>query len=510
MSGPKRTERRSRPLSRRDFLQMTSASVAAGACSGVASGCGGGRGRVTGNGPDGGPGGGDRDGGGPPADGGPVSPPMTRDLEAIPESANFPLGVMAGDALSDRAIVWTRYDGAASLAAYVQEVGGAAVYEGEAVIAPGGYVHVDAPGLEPGARYEYAFLERSGAGEVVARSRTGRFRAALAADALEPVTFAATSCTSQLVEAANANMGRVAQRTDLSFFLHAGDQLYADHGGAATDLAGYRAKYGMAWARPGLLAVHGAVGMYNTWDDHEVFDNWQGYRDDPRINAAVETFFEHQPIRRPPEDPRRLWRSVRWGKTLELFVLDCRSERDLDAGRYLSDAQLDWLAAGLTSSQAVFKFVLNSCPIGIFPDSINLWRSPRDRWANPLWSRQRTRILDVAQAVGGVWWLSGDFHFGAIGRVSYPDTSRHPRVRELLMGAGGQGLGSSDQVPGATRIANVDALDDDLHWTMSTPKNNYVVIRANPVADADHPSPWLDVAFYNSTSQIFAHEYALL
>ncbi|HEU5061439.1 MAG TPA: alkaline phosphatase D family protein [Kofleriaceae bacterium] len=491
-----------RPPSRRDFLRIASASVAAGACSGiVSSGDGGddGGGEAV---PDGG-----RAAGG---DGGPAAPPMTRDLDAIPESRQFPLGVMAGDATSESAVLWTRYDGAATLAAYVQEVDGEAVLEADVTVAPGGFVHLDAQGLRPGARYQYAFLERSGAGEVIARSRTGRFRAALAPDALDSVTFAATSCTSQLVEAVNANLGRVAQRTDLSFFLHGGDQLYADHDGAATDLAGYRAKYEMAWARPGLLAVHGAFGMYNTWDDHEVFDNWQGYRDDPRIQAAVETFFDHQPIRRIPEDPRRLWRSVRWGKALELFVLDGRAERNLEAGRFVSEAQLDWLAAGLSSSQAVFKFVLNASPIGIFPESINRWRSPADRWANPAWSQQRTRILDVAQEVGGVWFLSGDFHFGAIGRVSYPDADRHGRVRELLMGAGGQGLGSSSDVPGATRIASVEALEDDLHWTMSTPKNNYVVIRANPVPDAEHDAPWLDIAYYDATSQIVAKEYALL
>jgi alkaline phosphatase D len=496
-------------LNRRDFLRIASASVAAGACSGIVSSAGGdgadGDGRA-----DGGSGGGGGDAGGGGADGGTVTPPMTRDLAAIPESASFPLGVMAGDAMADRAMLWTRYDGAASLAAYVQEVGGDAVYEAQVSIEPGGFVHVDAPGLAPGAGYEYAFLERGGGGEVIARSRTGRFRAALAPDALDPVTFGATSCTSQLVEAANSNLGRVAQRTDLSFFLHGGDQLYADHDGAATDLAGYRAKYGMAWARPGLLGLHGAFGMYNTWDDHEVFDNWQGYRDDPRINAAVQTFFDHQPIRRTAEDPRRLWRSVRWGKALELFVLDCRGERNLEAGRYLSDAQLEWLESGLTSSTAVFKFILNSCPIGLFPASIDRWRKPEDRWASSIWSQQRTRILDVAQEVGGVWWVSGDFHFGAIGRVGYPDATRHDRVREILIGAGGQGLGSSADVPGTTRIANVTALDDNLHWTFSTPKNNYVVIRANPVADAEHTKPWLDIAYYDSSSQIFAAQYGLL
>lgn len=489
-------------LSRRDFLRIATTSIAAGACSGVVS--------SGADGPDGSDGGDHplSDGGAPIDAAGP--PPMTRDLTSIDESGEFPLGVMAGDATGERAVLWTRYGGSAPLALYVQEAGGEAVHEAAVTVTPGGFAHVDVPGLTAGARYEYAFLEKDAGGQAVARSAVGRFRAALAADALETLTFAATSCTSQLVDASNANLARVAGRTDLSFFLHAGDQVYADHGGAALDLAGYRAKYEMAWARPGLRALHGAFGMYNTWDDHEVYDNWQGYRPDARIDAAVQTFFDHQPIRRAADAPRRLWRSVRWGKTLELFVLDCRGERDLDGGRYMSEAQLDWLASGLASSPAVFKFILNSCPIGIFPAAVDRWRRPEDRWANPAWSAQRTRLLDVAQEAGGVWWLSGDFHFGAIGRVSYPDTGRHDRVREVLIGAGGQYLGTSDEVPSATRVANVASLDDNLHWTFSTPKNNYVVVRVNPVADADHPKPWLDIAYYDATSQLFAASYGLL
>jgi phosphodiesterase/alkaline phosphatase D-like protein len=268
----------------------------------------------------------------------------------------------------------------------------------------------------------------------------------------------------------------------------------------------------MAWARPGLLALHSSFGMYNTWDDHEVYDNWQGYRDEPRINAGVDSFFDHQPVRRVAAKPTKLWRSFRWGRTLELFVVDGRGERDLDAGKYMSDEQLDWLSSGLTSSQAVFKFILNSCPIGIFPSgTVDRWRRPEDRWANPIWSAQRTKILDVAQEVGGVWWLSGDFHFGAIGRVAYPDLDKHDRIREVLLGAGGQGIGSNDDVPGETRIAHISALDEEkTHWTFSTPKNNYVVIRANPVPDADHPTPWLDIAYYDSTTQLFAGQYRLL
>jgi hypothetical protein len=103
-------------LNRRDFLRIATTSLAAGACSGV----------VVGSRPDGGAGGDHplSDGGAPADAAGP--PPMTRDLASIGESGEFPLGVMAGDATAERAVLWTRYDGGAPLALYVQEAGGEA------------------------------------------------------------------------------------------------------------------------------------------------------------------------------------------------------------------------------------------------------------------------------------------------------------------------------------------------------------------------------------------------
>lgn len=489
-------------ITRRDFLRLASLGLGAAACTGTSSDAV----------PDAGAEGGRTDGGGRDVDAKPP-PPATRDLAAIPASESFMAGVMAGDALSDRAILWTKYTGPNQLVVYVQEAGGNAVYEADATLADGNVAHVDATELTAGTRYEYAFLERTAAGTVVARSAVGKFRAALAEGALEPVTFAGVSCTSQYRETTSANLGRLAERTDLSFVLHAGDHLYADFPteDPALTLADYRAKYAYAWSRPGMKALHQSVGMYNTWDDHEVYNNWQGGTTTARAVAGVQTFFEHQPIRRIASAPNQLWRSFRWGRTLELFVIDGRGERNAAAGKYMSDAQLTWLTNGLTSSQAVFKLILNSCPIGLFPDGINEWRSPTDRWANPAFSAQRTSILDVSQQVGGVWWLSGDFHFGTVGRVQYPDTTKYGRVREILMGAGGSGLGSSAEIPGSTRIAQIQSLDNtNTHWTMATPENNYVVIRANPVPDATHAKPWLQVAYYDATTQLMTGEYGLL
>ncbi|MDB4927698.1 MAG: Phosphodiesterase/alkaline phosphatase [Myxococcaceae bacterium] len=427
----------------------------------------------------------------------PSSRPPIRDLGAIrANEAAFPLGVMAGDATHERAVLWTRYLGSARLVLHVLQMDGnravRVAFEADVTPAPGGFVHVDVPGLRAGARHIFAFLERSGAG-FSGRSRIGHFRAAIAPDALETVTFAGVSCTSQYRAATARNLGRAARRGDLSFFLHAGDQLYADHpaGHGATLLPEYHRKYAEAWSNPGHRALHAAVGTYSTWDDHEVANNWIPGRTDPVRQAfGVQAFFDHQPIRRDPIATSRLWRSFRWGRTLEVFVLDGRSERTLSPRRYLSDDQRDWLVDGLRRSPAMFKLILNSAPVGRFPAAVDARRTPDDRWES--FAADRAAVLAAGQRAGGVWWLSGDFHVGAVGRLEM--RSGVNRMREVLMGAGGQG----------TLPASVVRTMSRPQWTYATRLNSYTVFRANPSRRV------LDIAFYDARRQLHTARYGLL
>ena len=103
-----------------------------------------------------------------------------------------------------------------------------------------------------------------------------------------------------------------------------------------------------------------------------------------------------------------MWKSIRFGHTAEVFVLDSRSERRpsslaSSAPTYISARQLDWLKGALMASPCVFKVMLNSVPISQFPFSVfNL-----DGWA--AYAAQRRELLEFVDAnVKGVVWLSGD------------------------------------------------------------------------------------------------------
>jgi alkaline phosphatase D len=421
---------------------------------------------------------------GTPAD----APGPTLLPETLAESAQFPLGVAAGDLAADRAIVWTRYGGAAALALYAWRMDGDAYVEelGPFAVAPanGGFAHVAVSGLVAGARYRYAFVELAGE-ERVARSRIGRFRAPIADTASEPITFGAVACTEHSRPA--TVLARAAERADLDAFVFVGDNAYCD---GATTLPEYRAKYDSHFGRADHAAIRAQTGMYITWDDHEVKNDWNPETiNSAQLDAAFQAFFDHAAIARVAGAERRIWRSSRWGRTVEVFVLDCRSERKPStllsgAHQYISAEQLAWLKAGLAASQATFKLIVNSVPITDMP---NVWDAyPTDRWE--AYRNQRLDILRFIDesAITGVVWLAGDFHLAFISKVSTsgPGASQ----REVLAGPGGQ---------------SANALLPSLQkpqFAYATGTNNYTTLRFDPA------SREVTVGYHNAAGVMFHSE----
>ena len=354
-----------------------------------------------------------------------------------------------------------------------------------AEIGEGGFVHVDAAGLTGGAHYRYAFFLVE-AGKPVSRGHFGYVRAALAPNALDVVTFAGTSCTHQM-SAPYPLMADAAKRK-VDFFIHGGDHVYCDAGTDAVTLAQYRAKYAEAWATSGMSALHGSTGMVLTWDDHEFLNNWNPETLAPaRVATAQQAFFEHRAVRRNATAPSRVWRSLVWGKTLEIIVLDVRSERKPSTrlaanAQFISPAQMTWLKDRLAKSTAVFKFIVTSVPITNFPAAAS---GESDKWEG--YPAQREEILDFITTgnVKGVWWLSGDLHFGSIGGVG----ASGPRLQmhEVLMGPGGT-TARAPELP----AGQFDKMIDE---------KNYTVFRADPVKRE------LTVEFIGATGTLFKRTY---
>lgn len=365
----------------------------------------------------------------------------------------FPLAVSSGDATPTRTVLWTLYTGERALGVEVWRAdGGGTVFRGAATPSSGGFVHVDVDGLEPFTWHGFKFTDGD------EDSAPGRFRTAPAAGQVVPLIFGAVSCTKDGYPL--DPLAQAARRTDLDAFLYLGDTVYAD---GASDLDGFRRKWREGLGHPAQRALRCATGSICTWDDHELFNNWDLEQlpmlPNDEYYAGLQAFYEHQPVR--PGAGKHLWRSLRWGATAEVFVLDCRGERKPSAHQYLSRAQLDWLKAGLKASPAAFKLILNSVPISNFPGFF-FESTADDRWQGYPAQREEVLAFIDDEKIPGVLWVSGDFHLACMGRVSR--TGPGSNAIEVLVGPGGQAPNQSPTYPGppqfdwASGINNVTTL----------------------------------------------------
>jgi len=280
------------------------------------------------------------------------------------------------------------------------------------------------------------------------------------------MTLAALACTSN--GRSMATLERVGERTDLDLLCLLGDTTYND--GARTRDQ-FRSRWTQNLSTAGYRRARAATSVVATWDDHEISNNWNPETVDANLLATgAATFFENLPIRRHPTDVGRVYRSLRWGLTAELFVLDCRSERRpstrLTAGaQYLSRAQMDWLEASLSSSPAVFKIILNSVPITNFPGLFDF--TAGDRWEGyPAARREILRFIED-ERIDGVVWLAGDFHLGSTGRVSPSGLGR--AALEILAGPGAQ---AGNPLAGT--------LVGDPQFDFVTARSNYTAVSLDP------------------------------
>lgn len=357
----------------------------------------------------------------------------------------FPCGLHSGAMRTESAIFWCFAADAAPKRFKCWrpsgETGRVVLVKDAEVTSVDGYIKIQVSGLAPGTRYHYGFFSQD-EGE---RSPLASMRTAIAADSLEPVTVAATTCTNYNHKPYPSL--EVAATYEFDVFCQLGDMTYND--GDET-LEEFREDWKATLATSGYRAVLSKAGMYATMDDHEISNDSDRYGLPPEVyQAGVDSFFEALAI--PEPEPGRFWDSFRWGLTVEFFVLDCRTERDptsafSDQETYISRKQMDWLKASLAASPCAFKVILNSVPILGFTD---VWPELMDRWQ--AYPTQRAELLDhiVDESINQVFFLTGDYHLAYTARLEADGP--YQAIWEIMVG------------PGAPRIANplVNLLDYD-------------------------------------------------
>jgi alkaline phosphatase D len=239
-------------------------------------------------------------------------------------------------------------------------------------------------------------------------------------------------------------------------FVGLGDMIYADdlcletgrYGNAqvpgnfaqAADLEGFWVHWRYNRADAGLRSLLASASYVGVWDDHEVVNDFgplSDTRDVPPytpgehlLPIGLDAFLDYTPIATSPQTPERLYRTLRWGKHLQLFVLDTRQYRDANIAddsperpkTMLGREQLTWLKETLVRSNATWKVIVSSVPMSIptgFPPT-----NGRDGWAN---FDQETgfeqELLDILrfvrdERIDGTVWLSTDVHFAEVFRYT--------------------------------------------------------------------------------------------
>jgi alkaline phosphatase D len=224
----------------------------------------------------------------------------------------------------------------------------------------------------------------------------------------------------------------VMRKQDPDFFLFLGDTIYADSAcpsppnepGAdftAATLEEYRARHRYQRGAESLRRFLETVPVYVTWDDHEVRNNFAGPVE-AQMPAGRQALREYWPIASPAEAPHRLYRSIRYGADLELFILDTRQYRSRNADpdgpdkTMLGPAQLQWLLDGLKTSTATWKVIATSVPLSI-PKGGGASIPGNDGWAGGPdgtgFERERQVIVDaiLGQKLKNVVFIAGDVHW---------------------------------------------------------------------------------------------------
>ncbi len=384
----------------------------------------------------------------------------------------FALGVTSGDPAPDGFVIWTKlapkpfepHGGMPMVPLPVKwEVASddrfkGIVASGEATARPelGHSVHVEVTGLQPDRPYWYRFALGSD------QSTRGRARTLpLASASLARLKFGVAGCQNY-EDGYYTAFRHLAREDDLAFVFHYGDFIYEyqqrgpdyDKDGLPVapvrqhigqdcfDLADYRLRYAQYLSDYDLQAARARHTWFQTFDDHEIENNWVGDHagkgSSPaevfrlRRQAGLQAWYEYMPVREALL-PRggiiaNAWREARLGDLLSIDFLDTRSFRsdqpcgdgfkpwcagmDDPKAKVMSPEEESWLTRNLTRGQTKWnclaqQVMMMSLDRRRYPDEkdkiYNL-----DTWA--AYTAQRGRVLAKMRGLDNVIVLTGDEH----------------------------------------------------------------------------------------------------
>ena len=392
---------------------------------------------------------------------------------------SFPSGVQSGDVLRNSGMVWSRTDRPARMwvdwsttasFANVQRLRGPYAQDLTDFTARMDLTSLPA-GQEVFYRVQWEALADGAMSEVVA----GHFRTAPAGKRdIRFVWSGDTAGQGWGIDEAFGGMKiyEAMRQRNPDFFIHSGDNVYADgpilaevkisqgplagtvwknvvteeKSKVAETLKEFRGAYRYNMLDQAMRRFNSEVMQIWQWDDHEVVNNWSGSKDlsaDPRyteksvplmIGRATRAFLENAPMRwHAQQEEERVYRKLPYGPLLDVFVIDMRSYRgpnthnlqpQIDAdSRFLGAEQIAWLKRELKASKAVWKVIASDMPLGLAVEDGKdaQGRMKYEAVANGDNGPASGRELEIADIlrfikqakVRNTVWLTADVHYTA-------------------------------------------------------------------------------------------------
>ncbi len=369
-----------------------------------------------------------------------------------------PNGVAVGDVRFDSAVIWSRADRDAEMKITIHgkhqdhfehqiDVERSNHYTGQIML----------KGLQAETSYQYTvtFRAKQEPNNTQSENLSGSFKTTPDNLAERPVRFAWGGDLGGQNVCRDTDRGfpvfDVMNQTRWDFFIGLGDMIYADgncdkvgrYGNnqitgdfiQSANLESYWAHWSYNRQDQGLQKILAHTPYIAVWDDHEVVGDF-GPLHDTRDSApytrgghllpiGLKAFLDYNPVAGSPQTPKRLYRTIRWGRHVELFILDTRQYRDANFRADDSNApksmlgreQLTWLKEKLAASDATWKVIVSSVPMSIPTGSPPF--AGRDGWANFNQNGGfEHELLDILrfmqqQGIQNKLWLTTDVHFSA-------------------------------------------------------------------------------------------------
>jgi alkaline phosphatase D len=281
--------------------------------------------------------------------------------------------------------------------------------------------------LEPDTVYYYSAETSDPSGKLHAPLR-GQFRTAPRPNDPASVSFAMTTCQkySELDHPDGFHIYDSMLRLDPRFYISAGDIVYYDSDdprATTPELARYHWQRMFSYPRHIRMLLR--IPGYWEKDDHDTLtdDTWPDQPQPPEMQLTfqqgLKIFREQVPM------SERTYRSFRWGKTLQIWLVegrDFRSSNKMPDGpekTIWGATQKAWLQRTLLESDADWKILVSPTPI-VGPDRTN----KADNHSNAAFAHEGREFREWAQRLGESFFtINGDRHWQY--HSVHPETGTH-------------------------------------------------------------------------------------